>query len=1228
MLARVLSALLLVCACSVFAGMPSTDALLPPSSSNPHSFVASGSLVFFIAKDEAHGRELWRTDGTAAGTIRLSDFEEGPADSSLQVAGPVDGGIVFVVSADSGRALWRSDGTIAGTYSLGEMRGDVIAGYFARVIPAGSRVFVMSQPDYGKPKDLAVSNLAPNSLRPVGTYAINSFDPVAGADGRLYFTGSTRSNDDRQLWVSDGSGLRTGLVRRRIECPGPDCGPGPHTIFTVGGRVLFLTEDALWRTDGTAAGTERVAPILAPSLYAVNATTAYLRFGDRLWRTDGSSLVDAGPAPSLYAQDVVLLDDGRLIAIAESNDRFVVRMLENGGLVELGTFEVGEYIANGPAIGVAGSRVLVAASDDERGTELWAIDADARTIAFVADLDPRKTPAGTPQSSRPDRGVTAGGRVFFSAVSAEGRELWVSDGTAEGTRLVANIHADPAGGAVSGRVVDAAGGAPIAAAIVSLCSSETSCFAFARSDADGRYRFENLEAGSYVVMAYGAAHVTASSRADVALGAETTEVDFALTRGQTISGSLRLASTGEPVRGDIVVRDESGALATSTFASTWTYQTRALPPGRYFVEARVTYNGRPYVNQIHPARDCVSGPCAIAMGEPVTITATAGATGIDFAIREHATISGTVHDANGQPRENAGVRFTNTASQSWEAATDANGAYRSPQLPPGAYTVTVPRSVFFEGAEPATPVQLGVDPVTGIDFTTRQIAGVLAGIVLDRHGAPVHGVTVMLRDQTGRYISAYDGPRTTDTAGRFLFGPLPAGTYTVSAHDELHPNVDCFENPCSVQGATLFTVADGATTRADFRLRAERTTIRGRITNAKTGEPVQSGGIAIYAADGRLLEAGRGIQLDGTYEASLVSRHTAFLVMASAEGYHRTAYPGVRAVCTTSDCRPPGALPVPAGTSTADFAMDPFGVISGRLVDAVSGKPVRDGHVTFWQNGVAKAGASTSDSGYYFWDGADGSYQVKAEDVWDLYAPQVFAGIECTDPCDTTRGQLVTAANGVHIAEVDFLLRPLNRGGAIAGRVVDDETGLPIEGVSVTAIGQGPYESGAAVTDGEGRYFIDTDALDRPLANGEYRLYASHADHYYALYGGAHCADFYACDRASGTPVHLTGPGPVTGIDFRMIRVRTMRVSPAFGSPAGGTRVVITGKHFPAKATVRFGTAEAQIVSITPTEIVAITPPGSEGPAHVTVGVDRNSTSILLHGFVYASTSPRRRSSR
>ncbi len=51
--------------------------------SSPHDFVSAGIQTYFVATTSQFGTELWKTDGTAKGTVPVADIVPGSISSLL-----------------------------------------------------------------------------------------------------------------------------------------------------------------------------------------------------------------------------------------------------------------------------------------------------------------------------------------------------------------------------------------------------------------------------------------------------------------------------------------------------------------------------------------------------------------------------------------------------------------------------------------------------------------------------------------------------------------------------------------------------------------------------------------------------------------------------------------------------------------------------------------------------------------------------------------------------------------------------------------------------------------------------------------------------------------------------------------------------------------------------------------------------------------------------------------
>jgi len=180
--------------------------------------------LFFTANDGSTGVELWKTDGTEAGTVRVKDINPGAASAfSFSPSLTPLGNTLFFAAADAstGTELWKTDGTDAGTALIRD------------------------------------SILPDNRWLGCGGASAQVSDALVFA---------ARDGNGCELWRSDGV---TADLLLDIN-PGPASSLGPifdsSSFRKVGGLALFSAYDdahglELWATNGT--NTTRVVQDLA-----------------------------------------------------------------------------------------------------------------------------------------------------------------------------------------------------------------------------------------------------------------------------------------------------------------------------------------------------------------------------------------------------------------------------------------------------------------------------------------------------------------------------------------------------------------------------------------------------------------------------------------------------------------------------------------------------------------------------------------------------------------------------------------------------------------------------------------------------------------------------------------------------------------------------------------------------------------------------------------------------
>lgn len=288
-----------------------------PCSGNPTELTLVGDAIFFRASDPATGAELWRTDGTAAGTTRVADINPGPASANPQELTDVDGRLFFLVGSSipyGPTDLWMSDGTASGTVRLADYTSLPSPLYRVRLKATPGGLLVAGGLELWRTDGTAVGTVQLVDFH--GRAVSADWDwHLENMNGSTFFTMCDRGGDC-ELWSTDGTPEGT-IPRVTITPPyhhpdwwGAPADQPPAAVYemkNVDGTLFFATgqEESvcdLWKTDGTAAGTSRLAHLemsaigsddewAAPTFGSLNGRLYFPgcdHRGCELWTSDGT----------------------------------------------------------------------------------------------------------------------------------------------------------------------------------------------------------------------------------------------------------------------------------------------------------------------------------------------------------------------------------------------------------------------------------------------------------------------------------------------------------------------------------------------------------------------------------------------------------------------------------------------------------------------------------------------------------------------------------------------------------------------------------------------------------------------------------------------------------------------------------------------------------------------------------------------------------------------------
>lgn len=424
----------------------------------PQDFETGG-----VGGDNLLRAQVILSDGTASNTrdvfVRVTDVVEVPPNTAPVISSPAAVSIVENTMAVSTVTVDDPDPEQTHSYTI---VGGADAAKFQINAETGALSFV-APPNFERPQDVDGDNTYHVTVRAedgeggTDTQAIAvtvADDPAEAPTLPLTVFAASDPVTGNELWISDGTSAGTVLLKN--ISPGGS-GSQPRNFHAFGDKIVFEAATPehgaeLWVTDGTTAGTHLLADVVpgadasSPREFIEVGGTLFFTTvtvsGHGLWSTDGTAegtafLMDLGSGATFQSASL----SGKLI-FAATDAQHGTELWSSDGTVAgtrlLKDINLSSFGAEGSSpreFIVLGNKVLFQADNGSSGPELWATDGTTEGTVLIADVYNIGNGGSGPQLL-----TRLGDKVVFSAIGPfVANELWVTDGTTEGTILLKDI---------------------------------------------------------------------------------------------------------------------------------------------------------------------------------------------------------------------------------------------------------------------------------------------------------------------------------------------------------------------------------------------------------------------------------------------------------------------------------------------------------------------------------------------------------------------------------------------------------------------------------------------------------------------------------------------------------------------------------------------------------------------------------------------------------------------
>lgn len=367
----------------------------------PKNMTPMGAFTYFSGYGNTTGQELYRTDGTSGGTTLVRDINTGNSSGEPNNSNPenfvVIGSTLFFTATTNanGTELWRTDGTSGGTVLVTDINPGSSSSSPANLTVIGTTLF-FSAAGSGGDRELYKCEAPYTSavlIRNINSTGSSDPQQLFAHDGILFFS-ATDGVTGRELWKSE-SPFNSGSTSQIRNIWAGSGGSTPKNFFSFGSRLVFQANDSL---NGAEIWTA-TAPYSTASLW-LNINTS--------------------PTRGSFPGQFVAINDTLFF---RANDGFVgFELYKTGGTVA-STRRIADINTTGSSspshLTVFDNRVYFTANNNTGGRELYYTSQAPYNSVVRVEL------AAGAASSDPINFRVIGSRLYFTANdNVNGWELW------------------------------------------------------------------------------------------------------------------------------------------------------------------------------------------------------------------------------------------------------------------------------------------------------------------------------------------------------------------------------------------------------------------------------------------------------------------------------------------------------------------------------------------------------------------------------------------------------------------------------------------------------------------------------------------------------------------------------------------------------------------------------------------------------------------------------------